>query len=323
MQPADARRFERAYVIGACVPNGGTHMAYHLGRILAKDFGIPATAVRIGAETPDHGVFDYDLRMAQITLAEFEAAVGANDLVIVNPSFSARQFGARLPGFKICYVQGFTTYALLDRNLDHYVAVSDFVSAFLRTTYGLQPRIIPPFVTVAGLPSSPDWAQRPPLTVLVHPKGLPEVWQVSWQRLQAIVQRQAPEIVFEMLPAGGIPQRDLLARIGAFRYLLTLSAAEGFGLVPLEAMALGTLVVGYDGFGGRHYLRDAENCRVAPYPEIERVAQLLIDAVRAPEESAALARRGPATAAKFSYAAFRDAWIDEFSRILRIAPRLD
>src|SRR3569832_1099493 len=97
-----------------------------------------------------------------------------------------------------------------------------------------------------------------------------------------------------------------------------LSAAEGFGLVPLEAMALGTLVIGYDGFGGRQYLRSGENCLVAPYPQIDRVADLLIEAVANPARSEALAARGPGTAAAFSYAAFRRAWIREFRRVLDI-----
>ena len=31
------RRFRRAYVVGAYLPNGGTYMAYHLGVILERD----------------------------------------------------------------------------------------------------------------------------------------------------------------------------------------------------------------------------------------------------------------------------------------------
>ena len=321
MDTTAARRFERVYVIGAHVPNGGTHMAYHLGRILDRDFGIPATAVRVGSETPDHGVFDYDLHMPVIAIEQFETAVGSSDLIVVNPSFSPRQFGWRLPGFKLCYVQGFNTYALLDRKFDHFVAASDFVSAFLHTTYDLHATVIPPFVDDAGLPPAPEWTRRPATTVLVHRKGLPEVWQESWKRLHAIMQQQAPEIRFEMLPASGVPQHELLARIGEHRYLLTLSAAEGFGLVPLESMARGTLVVGYDGFGGRHYMRCGENCLVAPYPEIERVAALLIEAVRTPERSAALAQGGRETAARFSYERFREAWIAELGRVLQLVRR--
>src|SRR5439155_21355896 len=110
------------------------------------------------------------------------------------------------------------------------------------------------------------------------------------------------------------------AKIAGVRYFLTLSAAEGFGLVPLEAMAMGATVIGYDGFGGRQYMRAGDNCEVAPYPQIERVAELLIAAVADPQRSAQLAQRGTQTAAQYSYAAFRRAWIDELRSALGIEP---
>ena len=113
-----------------------------------------------------------------------------------------------------------------------------------------------------------------------------------------------------------MPHPALLSKLGAVRYFLTLSAAEGFGLVPLEAMAMGTMVVGYDGFGGRHYMRTGENCDVAPYPDIERVAELLIDATRTPGRSEEIAARGRTTAAQYSRESFRHSWIDEFRRVL-------
>ncbi|MEO8959590.1 MAG: glycosyltransferase, partial [Rudaea sp.] len=110
------------------------------------------------------------------------------------------------------------------------------------------------------------------------------------------------------------------ARIGSVRYFLTLSAAEGFGLVPLEAMAMGTTVIGYDGYGGRHYMRADENCRVAPYAQIERIAEMLIDAVNDPASSAPLAARGRETANGYDYATFRESWSAYFERVLGIVP---
>ena len=315
------RRYNRAFVIGAYLPNGGTLMAYHLGRILERDFGIHAIAVRVGDESPDHGIHAYDLHMPLVSREQMEHEIGDDDILIVNPSFSVCQFGWRLPGFKISYVQDFKTFALLDRKFDHYVAVSNFVGQFLLTVYDFETRVIPPFINLDNLPSAPDWAQRPETVVLPYAKGMPEIWDLSWQRLSEIVAARAPHITLaEPIPACGIPQQELLARIGAARYFLSLSAAEGFGLVPLEAMAMGTTVIGYDGFGGRQYMRPNENCAVVPYPQIERVAELLIAAVRDPGPSEQMARRGRETAARYSYAAFRQAWIKEFSQALQIAP---
>jgi hypothetical protein len=315
-----SRSFRRVFVIGAYLPNGGTLMAYHLGRILQRDFGIQAIAVRMGDETGEHGIHAYDLCMPLVSREQMEQQIADDDILIVNPSFSPCQFGWRLPGFKISYVQDFKTFALLDRKFDHYVAVSDFVGQFLRTVYALEVRVIAPFIDLEQLPASPDWAQRPDTLVLPYRKGMPEVWDLSFQRLREILAVRAPHIALaEPIPASGIAHPELLTRIGSARYFLTLSAAEGFGLVPLEAMAMGAMVIGYDGFGGRQYMRPNENCAVAPYPQIERVAELVIAAVNDPAHSAEMARRGRETAVRYSYAAFRQAWIEEFSQILQMA----
>jgi len=315
------RKFDRVFVIGAYLPNGGTLMAYHLGRILERDFGIPAIAVALGGENADAGIHAYDLRMPNVTVAEMEQQITARDILIVNPSFSSHQFGWRLPGFKLCYVQDFKTFALLDRKFDHYVAVSDFVGAFLRTVYSLDVSVIPPFVNLEAMPPATPWARRPESLVLPYHKGLPEIWELSFARVRERLTQRAPRITLaEPLAASGVAQRELFARIGAVRYLLTLSAAEGFGLVPLEAMAMGTAVIGYDAFGGRHYMRSGENCFVATYPEIDHVVDLLIDAVNTPERSEQVAQRGHDTAQHYTYAAFRAAWIAELARALQLAP---
>lgn len=315
-----AQRYQRVFVIGAYLPNGGTRMAYHVGRILERDFGITAIAVQIVDETPDHGIHDYDLAMPQVTLAQMEQDIRAEDILIVNPSFSSHQFGWRLPGLKLCYVQGFNTYALLDRGFDHYVAVSGFVRDFLHSVYALETSVIAPFIELERMPEAPAWEQRPARLVLPYRKGIAEVWEQSFARLREIVAARAPQIEFDEPLAGtDIAQPELFARIGAARYFLTLSAAEGFGLVPLEAMALGCTVVGYDGFGGRQYMRPNENCLTAAYPQIERVADMLIAAVNDPAHSVQIAQCGRETARSYTYAAFRNAWIEELSTALGIA----
>ncbi|HET8942001.1 MAG TPA: glycosyltransferase [Rudaea sp.] len=314
-------RFQRVFIIGAYLPNGGTLMAYHVGRILQRDFGIRAIAVSVADEHADHGIHAYDTRMPQISQQQMEHDIRDDDILIVNPSFSNQCFGWRLPGFKLCYVQGFNTYPLLDRRLDAYVAVSDFVADYLRAVYALDVPVIAPFIDLDKLPLAPEWEQRPAHLVLPYRKGIAEAWEHSWQRLRDIVSRHSAHITFaEPLTGGAIPQTELLARIGAVRYFLTLSAAEGFGLVPLEAMAMGATVIGYDGYGGRHYMRPDENCRVVPYAQIERVADMLIDAVHNPASSVRLAAQGRATAAGYDYATFRDAWIAYFSNALGINP---
>lgn len=227
-------------------------MAYHLGRILHHDFGLEALSVRVGAESIDNGVHDYDLRMPAITVDDLSSTITDDDILIVNPSFSKYLFGWKLAGLKISYVQGFTTYAVLDRRLDHYVAVSDYVQSFLRGMYGIEAPVIPAFINLDRIPTPPNWEHRPQFNILPYEKGIPEIWDISYRRLRELLRRSGCEARFEepIFRRQFMPQSQLFAKMGAYRYLLMLSATEGFPLVPLEAMAMGTVVIGYDGFGG-------------------------------------------------------------------------
>lgn len=304
----------RAFVVGAYIPNGGTVMAYHLGRILEIDFGYEAIAVQVGTETADNGIHPYHTRFASVTIPEMEAAIGEDDVLICNPSFSSHMFGLRLRGRKISYVQGFNTFHILDCRFDHYVAVSEFVSRFLSTVYGLTTRVIPAFINIESFPTAPPWWSRPVGSTLVSLKGNSTILDPFLGRLRAILSDRAPEIRLEDTISGiALPQPELMRRIGSCRHLLTLSIAEGFGLVPLEAMAVGTTVIGFDGFGGREYMRPGVNCAVAAYPDIEAVADYLITVSRSPELGARLAQEGRRTAESYTYASFRSAWLQEFS----------
>jgi glycosyltransferase involved in cell wall biosynthesis len=307
----------RAFVVGAYVPNGGTIMAYELGRILQRDFGFQALAVATATDNVNAGTHVYELPMPSVSQDDMLRHATRDDVVIVNPSFSDQLLGWRTPAFKVCYVQHFNTFQVLDLKLDHFVAVSDFVAEYLRAVYGLNPRVIPPFINLDKLPPAIPWRERPEAVVLPFLKGPPGIVGHSCQRLLEIIAQRAPQIrLAKQVGDALVPQPKLLSKLAAVRYFLTLSPAEGFGLVPLEAMALGTVVIGYDAFGGRHYMRDGENCAVAPYPDIDRVAELLIDAVSSPETSAAMSLKGQETAARYSYEAFRSAWVEEFRRVL-------
>lgn len=310
----------RAFVVGPYLPHGGALMAYHIGRILQLDFNFQAVAVRMEREAPQTGVFQYDPAFPSVPLAEMEATIREDDVLIVNPSFSKHMFGLRLQGRKICYVQGFTTFAVLDCRFQRYVAVSEFVAGFLRAVYGLSPNVIAPFVSAAHSPVS-DWWSRPAGSTLIYLKGAPAVTHAFLERLHSLLGADnGPYTLHDTAAEGRLPHSEMLNRIAGHRYLLALSIAEGFGLVPLEAMALGTAVVGFDGFGGRDYMRPGRNCRTVSYPDIEAVAEHFQELVRFPERAAELARAARATARHFSYERFRASWIAEFSDWLQIDP---
>src|SRR5215471_18297610 len=105
----------RVFVVGAYLPNGGTHMTYHLGRILHLDFGLAVAVVALGEERIENGIFNYAANFPTIGVTEMEQQIVNGDILVANPSFSSYFFGPRLPGRKLMYIQGFNTFALLDR----------------------------------------------------------------------------------------------------------------------------------------------------------------------------------------------------------------
>ncbi len=310
----------RAFVIGAYIPRGGTYMSYHLGHILHHDFGFQMIAVQIGKEAADNGILSYDPKFPSITVAGMEAEINDDDVLVCNPSYSAYMFGLRLPGRKLCYVQGFNTFKVLDRGFDAYVAVSDVVRRYLSAVYDLSPPIIPPFVDLAGTPVAQSWWARPPGSILVYAKDNAAAAPII-ERIRAILSSRAPDIALDSFITGvALPQAEFMQRLGRYRHLLNLSIAEGFGLVSLEAMAMGTTVLGFDGFGGRDYMQPGINCAVAAYPDIEAVTDHLIAVIRAPELGARFADVGRATAERYGYDRFRSAWVDELGRFLEMPP---
>lgn len=320
----------RVFVVGGYVPNGGTWMAYHLARLLHLRHGLAVVVLSVAGETADHGVFPYDPTFPALPLERLEQTITADDILICNPSFSDRHFGLRLPGTKLCYVQDFRTFSLLDRFMDHYVSVGGFVHDFLLNTYGLPTAIIPPFITVPAELPRPDWQARPAGSVLISAKGDPDLLARLRARLRARLCALDPRIDAAIdWSAPELPVNDKMShaafcrQLGTARYLLSLTPAEGFGLLPLEAMAMGTVVLGFDGFGGRHYLRPGENALVRRYPDIDGVAQDLAAVLREPARAAGLRAAGAATAACYDYDRFRRRWETWFDSKLALPAARD
>jgi hypothetical protein len=245
-----------------------------------------------------------------------ESLISDRDVLIANPSFSNQLFGFRLPGRKLMYVQGFNTFSLLDCCFDRYVCVSKFVAKFLTATYGIRAPVISAFIAPERLPSAVPWRARPAGSVVIHLKGDPDYQRVVLTRLREAVACELPGLDLGDILEAPLAHSDFVARLGGARHLVSLSPAEGFGLVPLEAMAMGTTVTGFDGFGGRDYMASGKNCLVTSYPDVEGVARRLVAAVREPRLAEYLAEQGRLTAARFTYERFRAGWRDELQRFL-------
>src|SRR5260370_5210938 len=187
-------RTGRVFVVGAYVPNGGTHMAYHIGRILQPDFRLEVVAVMLGGEHAENSRFPYDVIFPAIPLAEMENLITDGDVLIANPSFSSHLFGLRLPGRKLMYVQGFNTFALLDCRFDHYVCVSEFVAKSVSSTYGITAPVIPAFIEIDRLPKAMPWRARPAGSILLHLKGDSNYQNVVLTKLRDAVARELPGV---------------------------------------------------------------------------------------------------------------------------------
>jgi glycosyltransferase involved in cell wall biosynthesis/SAM-dependent methyltransferase len=79
----------------------------------------------------------------------------------------------------------------------------------------------------------------------------------------------------QWLPMANVPEKEYASEIRRASLFLNLSPAEGFPTSCMEAMAAGTLVVGFDGVGGRDLLRHGENCLLAPNGDYVTLAYTL------------------------------------------------
>ena len=337
-----------AYVIEAYAPYGGAYMAYHVARILHIHYGYRVCVVT-SSSTPaglwkrsifnfsirSRSIFKYDIEFPCVSLADCERLIRDNDVLISNASHSSHQLGLRCRGLKIMYAQGFTTFKSLDCFFDHYFAVSGFVQNVLRQTYGISAPVIPAFLAdmerlqppAPGVDSAAAWESRPSFSLALNLKGDPVQQMLLLNELRSKLKAkdQTLEASIDWIGAlergrERVPRKQFLERLASVRYLLTLSLTEGFGLIPLEAMALGTVVLGFDGFGGQEYMVPGTNCAVVACPNIDAAAAAMIRVMRDDAFAKQLVNNAMQTASSYTYESFSKAWIKQFDTILSAVP---
>jgi hypothetical protein len=295
---------KKVFVMGGYIPNGGTYMAYHLGHILNRRFGYECLVVRYNDEEPQN-VFEYPAFYPMVGLDAMEKSIGKNDILVVNPSFSHHCFGLRLECTKLMYIQDFKTFSVIDGFCNYYVCVSTHVQNFIHTTYGFRPPVIPAFIHTERIPSAIPWQQRPENVVFVAGK---HYFSELLERFKKRMRERHPEAVYELVVSDRQRHADFLANLGKYRYFMALAPCEGFGLMPLEAMAAGCTVLGFHACGGLEFMTPGTNCQVAGYPDMDKVVDLAADLLKSPQEAAELAARGHQTAQAYSYADFEKRW---------------
>ena len=302
-------------------------MNYHLGRILQYCFGLEVWAVSQVGETAElarqANIYPYDFSMPSISLADLAVHAGPDDILIACDMGSSFLLGWNFPGVKISYAQSLLSLEVLDMCFDHYISASDIIARNLKEVYGVYSPIVAPFINFDNLPLAPDWQSRPANTILPYRKGTRgkiAFWDASYERIRAAVEARLPSVKFlDPIFSGSLKtQSEILRDISTSRYVLMLTEMEGFGLIPLEAMAMGTIPVGYDGFGGKHYMQPGVNCATVPYAQWEAVVDSIVQLVQDDVHGRFMSERGKSTAREFGYPAFEAAWIREFSRILNL-----
>ena len=290
-------------------------MAYHVGRILKQYFDCEVLSI---GSPPSDSLFSYVEPYPTIEEGQFLREVTPDDLLICNPSFSARLFGLNLPCRKLSYIQGVRTYAILDVFYDHYVFVSEWVRRFVTSNYGIDAKIIPAFVHLEKFYIQNNWAQRKTVFVLSERKHE----SLVFVRLREVFFKMYPgvDLPCEVIPV--LPQAELADQFRQNRYYLSLDTMEGFGLPMLEAMACGCAVAGWDSGGCNQYARHGENAMLARYGDFEGLAQHLYFLLTHPAEAELMGQAGALKAQQFSIDHFDSAWTRELSAFLGMAKRV-
>jgi hypothetical protein len=306
---------KKVYIIGATLPSGGAYMLYRLGQLMARHFGYRPVNVQVQRDTPSP--FSYEPTMETISLQQLDDQITDQDVLLCAPAFSGFLFGARLPGLKIMYAQGFNTYGVLDGQFDIYVSASETVQRYLSSVWGIASSVIAPFVELDSGVDAVPWHERPQHSAWIFIKRDGPDAAMLYHFLKASISRRFPDLRLEHVIYGsGLPRHEFHRRLGSVRYLINLTLAEGFGLVPLEAMALGTMVTGLDGLAGRDYLRYGENSLTCSYRELNSLADIVCRAMMDEALAERCALAGRQTAGAYSFAAFERAWLIELERLL-------
>jgi hypothetical protein len=167
------------------------------------------------------------------------------------------------------------------------------------------------FENVAVIPCFVDPALFHPREKTMQIAAIPKKLPREAASIHSVLRVKYPEL--KSVPWAVIedkPEREIAEIFGRSTIVLSLPFLESFGLVPLEAMASGAIVVGFHGYGGLEYAT-ADNGFWFPPDHIEETADAIAHVVRALQagDPAILKLRdnGHATAARYSSDATRDA----------------
>ncbi len=291
-------------------------MLYHLGQIISKHFGYAFVPVWEDAPV-SNVVWSYE-RTRTVTVQAMRRQMTPSDILVCSPSASGHFLGRSFPGKKLMYLQGCTTYVILDAFFDKYVSVSTFVRDNMAQTYQIKTPVIPAFIHHEDRPEPlPAWTERPAGSVVVHDKH----HEVFCEAFSSAVKGKYPGLEFSPTRiAPNTPHEQYLEILSRHRYLVNLYPVEGFGIPPLEAMLCGTAVAGFHNSGGDYFHPETGagdgNALLCRYPDFDALAELFARLLSDDTLAQCLVANGQKTAQGYGFKQFEAAWLQELRPFL-------
>lgn len=113
---------------------------------------------------------------------------------------------------------------------------------------------------------------------------------------------------------GQIPNRDVFSAMEQASYFVMASKPEGFGIVYLEAMAAGCIVIGTEGEGIADIIRHGENGFLVPADDPERIAEVIRSCTQNPDAAASIAENGQTLARQMTWSVNAKKYLDLFTK---------
>ena len=136
-----------------------------------------------------------------------------------------------------------------------------------------------------------DPSPRPPVISYMPRRGSDDAVRV----LSMLEGREALR-GYRVVALDGMTHAEVASALRRSRLFLTFTAQEGFGLPALEAMACGAYVAGFDGFGGREFMRTGHST-VVPCGDVLAFAQTVEHLLAIDRRDPCVLRNRAATAA--------------------------
>ncbi len=136
-----------------------------------------------------------------------------------------------------------------------FIAVSHPVSLFIETALGTAPPILRPGIDLGHF--HPPMAK--PTASPVRVAYMPRKNKALAEQIKAMTEsrRSVTGVAAEWVPIEHLDRDGVAETLRSCHIFLATGYPEGFSLPPLEAMACGCLPVGFTGFGGWDYMRQA------------------------------------------------------------------